>query len=112
MKDVIASLFFSVLILVFFTVALHHRDAPRLQAAPPSAAPEQSPIATKPEATTTPERRKVATTVAPGEDLAAVARRVYGSQSPEILDQIWQANRDQLPNRDSPITAGTLLRTP
>lgn len=108
MKDVIASLFFSVLIVVFFAVVLHHRDAPRLQAS----APEQPPVATKPEATTTPQRRKVATTVAPGEDLAAVARRVYGSQSPEILDEIWQANRDQLTNRDSPITAGTLLRTP
>ena len=111
MKDAIASLFFSVLIVVFFAVALYHRDAPCLQVPSPPAR-TAAPDPTKPEAMPTPRRRSVATTVEPGEDLAAVAQRVYGSKASEILDRLRQANRDQLINPDSAVTPGTLLRTP
>jgi nucleoid-associated protein YgaU len=54
--------------------------------------------------------RKAFATVEPGETLADVARRVYGT--PDAADRLWQANRDALPRPDSPVEPGALLRTP
>ena len=45
-----------------------------------------------------------------GESLEDVAIRVYGSSDP--VDTLWRANRDLLPHRDSPLSAGAVLRTP
>jgi nucleoid-associated protein YgaU len=50
------------------------------------------------------------TRVLPGEDLAAVARRVYGGGGD--VGALWRANRDQLDAADAPLRAGMLLRTP
>lgn len=50
------------------------------------------------------------TVVGPGESLADVATRVYGS--PDAKEAIWKANRDQIAQVDSPLVRGTLLRTP
>jgi hypothetical protein len=48
--------------------------------------------------------------VEPGESLADVAARVYGSK--DASEALWKANRDQVARVDSPLTGGTLLRTP
>lgn len=48
--------------------------------------------------------------VEPGETLADVAARVYGSAAK--VDLLWRSNRDQVRSPDSPLAAGTLLRTP
>jgi hypothetical protein len=45
-----------------------------------------------------------------GETLRDVAIRVYGSA--DDLDSLWRANRDVLPRKDSPLAAGSVLRTP
>ncbi len=50
------------------------------------------------------------TVVRNGEDLVAVANRVYGSSS--AAEGLWKANRDQVNSIDSPLRRGTLLRTP
>ncbi len=50
------------------------------------------------------------TAVRQGETLRDVAIRVYGSV--DELDSLWRANRDVLPHKDSPLTAGAVLRTP
>jgi hypothetical protein len=50
------------------------------------------------------------TVVEPGETLADVAERVYGSN--RAAESLWKANRDQLGTLESPLQAGTLLRTP
>jgi hypothetical protein len=50
------------------------------------------------------------TTVEPGESLAAVALRVYGSD--DAVRELWTANRDQIARIDDPLAAGTILRTP
>lgn len=50
------------------------------------------------------------TTTREGESLADVAARVYGSA--DQVDRLWRANRDLLPQRDSPLSAGAVLRTP
>lgn len=50
------------------------------------------------------------TTVASGEQLQDVARRVYGTA--DAADRLWRANRDTLNRPDSPVEPGTLLRTP
>ena len=50
------------------------------------------------------------TTVASGESLADVARRVYGP-SAEVA-KLWRANRDQLPDVATPPRVGMTLRTP
>jgi hypothetical protein len=44
------------------------------------------------------------------ESLRDVAIRIYGSS--DMLDSLWRANRDVLPSKDSPLTEGTVLRTP
>ena len=54
--------------------------------------------------------KSVVTEVQPGETLADVALRVYGSA--DRLDELWKANRDQLARADIPLTRGMLLRTP
>jgi nucleoid-associated protein YgaU len=49
-------------------------------------------------------------TVRAGEDLAAVARRVYGAAA--AAEALWRANRDQLADPGSPLKPGMPLRTP
>ncbi len=50
------------------------------------------------------------TTVKDGEALEDVAARVYGSA--DKIDLLWKANRDVLPERNSQLLPGTVLRTP
>jgi hypothetical protein len=50
------------------------------------------------------------TVVEEGETIWDVALRVYGSTGQ--ADTLWRANRDALARKDSPLLAGTLLRTP
>jgi nucleoid-associated protein YgaU len=50
------------------------------------------------------------TVVDANETLHEVARRVYGSGA--VADSLWRANRDALARRDSPLSAGMVLRTP
>jgi hypothetical protein len=50
------------------------------------------------------------TCAAPGETLADVAARVYGSR--EASKTLWKANRDRLEAPDVPLVAGMMLRTP
>lgn len=45
-----------------------------------------------------------------GETLDDVALRVFGSS--DAARALWMANRDILPDRDSPLSAGMVLRTP
>lgn len=45
-----------------------------------------------------------------GERLEDVARRVYGDE--RAAAALWEANRDQLRDRNGPLPAGTMLRTP
>jgi len=54
--------------------------------------------------------RSAFTTVKDGETLEDVTVRIYGSS--DQLDLLWRANRDLLPRRDSPLSAGAVLRTP
>ncbi len=54
--------------------------------------------------------RSAFTTVQDGETLEDVTIRIYGSS--DQLDQLWRANRDLLPRRNSPLSAGAVLRTP
>ena len=89
------------------------------ESAPPAPSPpavepaslREPPRTTIPAATETPhEPRSTFTTTREGESLADVAVRVYGSA--EKADTLWRANRDLLPHRDSPLSAGAVLRTP
>jgi hypothetical protein len=50
------------------------------------------------------------TEVGPGESLADVALRVYGSEKDR--DRLWRANRDLLPSPEAALEAGVILRTP
>ncbi len=50
------------------------------------------------------------TVVQEGEKLADVANRVYGTS--DAAESLWRANRDQVSLIDSPLSRGTLLRTP
>ena len=59
---------------------------------------------------TAPKSRGEFTSVGPGESLAEVARRVYGSEA--HVAKLWHANRDQLPDRSTPPRVGMTLRTP
>ena len=54
--------------------------------------------------------RRAITVVAVNETISDVAQRVYGTT--DAVDTLWRANRDALPQRDSPLVPGTLLRTP
>ncbi len=55
-------------------------------------------------------QRSAFTTVKDGETLEDVTKRIYGSS--DQLDVLWRANRDLLPHRNSPLSAGAVLRTP
>ncbi len=55
-------------------------------------------------------QRSAFTTVKDGETLEDVSKRIYGSS--DQLDVLWRANRDLLPHRKSPLSAGAVLRTP
>ncbi|MFO0959658.1 MAG: hypothetical protein U0800_19855 [Isosphaeraceae bacterium] len=50
------------------------------------------------------------TQVEPGETLALVARRVYGSS--QARDRLWRGNRDLLSDPEMSLRTGTILRTP
>lgn len=50
------------------------------------------------------------TQVEPGETLALVARRVYGSSA--ARERLWRGNRDLLPDPEAALRPGTILRTP
>ncbi len=50
------------------------------------------------------------TVTLPSETVEDVCERVYGTKG--LADSLWRSNRDTLPRRDSPLAAGTLLRTP
>jgi hypothetical protein len=50
------------------------------------------------------------TVVERDETIGDVALRIYGSI--DAVDLLWRANRDFLPNKDSPLSPGTFLRTP
>ena len=50
------------------------------------------------------------TEVGPGESLADVAARVYGTTA--SVPTIWKSNRDILAGQDAPLRAGMVLRTP
>jgi hypothetical protein len=54
--------------------------------------------------------RAAFTVVEQDEAIADVAVRIYGSV--DAVDVLWRANRDSLPQKDSPLSAGTFLRTP
>lgn len=54
--------------------------------------------------------RSAFTTVKDGETLEDVTVRIYGSS--DQLDLLWRANRDFLPRKNSPLSAGAVLRTP
>ena len=61
-------------------------------------------------ATRKPEARGAFTSVAAGESLTTVARRVYGSS--EEVAKLWRANRDQLATETTALREGMTLRTP
>jgi hypothetical protein len=65
-------------------------------------------VPTPPKRATQP--RGAFTVVEPGETLADVAERVYGSN--RSAESHWKANRDQLATLESPLPKGALLRTP
>jgi nucleoid-associated protein YgaU len=56
------------------------------------------------------EPRGAFTIVRRGESLSDVSKRVYGNVA--NATDIWTANRDVLDREDSPLRAGTMLRTP
>ncbi len=114
------SVFFSLLILVAAAIFLDpDRRGPRapisepievVAVAPPEPAAPQADPAPAPRATGPDRPREPFTLAAPGEDLAAVARRVYGPGADPAA--LWRANRDRLAAIDDPLVPGTLLRTP
>src|SRR6185437_10577102 len=96
-------------------------DRPNVAALEPSApatAPSTSEIPTaaparvRPVSRTrsVPGPRSAFTVVDDGESLDDVALRVYGTA--EKAPWLWQANRDLIARKESPLIAGTLLRTP
>jgi hypothetical protein len=50
------------------------------------------------------------TVVVANETLQDISRRVYGSS--DLVESLWRANRDALSQKESPLTAGMVLRTP
>jgi hypothetical protein len=88
----------------------HSVEGPRAaEASFTSVQGETKPVA-RPVARARPGPRGAFARVEAGETLADFARRVYGSA--EKADDVWRANRDQLPSAESPPEAGMLLRTP
>lgn len=56
------------------------------------------------------EPRSAFTVVERDESIEDVALRIYGSTV--AVETLWRANRDLLPNKDSALSQGTILRTP
>jgi hypothetical protein len=54
--------------------------------------------------------RSAFTVVEADETIADVAMRIYGTT--DEVESLWQANRESLPRKDTPISSGMLLRTP
>ena len=81
--------------------------APEPRPAPAVAA---SPVEIPKRRTPPPGPRPSFAVVEPGERLADVAARVYGSE--DAAEALWKANRDQVARIDSPLDRGTLLRAP
>ena len=54
--------------------------------------------------------RSAFTVVEADETISDVALRIYGTT--DEVESLWQANRESLQSRDSPISSGMLLRTP
>jgi hypothetical protein len=54
--------------------------------------------------------RSAFTVALPSETIEDVSGRVYGTA--EVADSLWRANRDTLPQHNSPLSGGMLLRTP
>jgi hypothetical protein len=52
------------------------------------------------------------TRAAEGETLREVAIRLHGSANPGQVEALWRLNRDLVRSRDTPLRAGTLLRSP
>ena len=81
------------------------------RSADPASIPKEKPA--RPAADSSPAltaHRSPLTTVKDGETLEDVTIRIYGSS--DQLDLLWRANRDILPRRNSPLSAGAVLRTP
>ncbi len=74
-----------------------------------SATPRPS-VSTEPPKSVATSPRGPFTVVQAGETLVEVARRIYGTT--DAAETLWRANRDQVAMIDSPLTRGTLLRTP
>jgi hypothetical protein len=81
-------------------------DAPRSPQVPPVRSVATLPA--RPQRAHQPSQ--AVTVVGRDETISDVALRVYGTTSQ--ADALWRANRDALPQRDSPLLPGTLLRTP
>jgi hypothetical protein len=54
--------------------------------------------------------RSAFTVVEADETISDVALRIYGTT--DGVESLWQANRESMQSRDSPISSGMLLRTP
>jgi hypothetical protein len=70
------------------------------------------PVSSAPPRTTVSARngQSAFTTALESETIEDVSSRVYGT--PEHGDLLWRTNRDTLPQRNSPLSKGMLLRTP
>jgi len=93
--------------------AVSHGSAPGQVAigpADPVSRPEAKPASQAAGSAPSTGHRSAFTTVRDGETLGDVTMRVYGSS--DQLDVLWRANRDLLPHRNSPLSAGAVLRTP
>jgi nucleoid-associated protein YgaU len=127
-ENVGASFGLSVLIVVFFAVALYQPDRPppsaslaplapvepleaRAMEPPPAPPVKPAPRPAAAKAPPAPEARGSFTVVRDGESLADVARRVYGDDRGG-RESLWRANRDLVDRLDSPVPAGSVLRTP
>lgn len=87
--------------------------APRIPPARPTpapASPSASPRIAVRRPLSAPGPRSAFTQAEEGETLADVSLRVYGTS--EAATALWRANRDVIPRREAPLTAGLLLRTP
>ena len=103
--------------------------SPVVASKPPQSRPSRKPAASPPQTATTSSkpsdslrttsRRSLASRRSPqsaftetveGESLKDIALRVYGD--PTSIRTLWLANRDIIPDQNSPLRGGTLLRTP
>ena len=136
-ENVGASVGLSLLVVLFFAVALYQPDKPPapvsvdVQAKTPTKPAKKSTAAvdkaTPPTTVQAVSRRVVQETskrvetkpVGPhealtaalaGEKLGDIALRVYGKAS--SVEKLWKANRDIIDSADAPLKAGMLVRTP